>query len=614
MDTQDLPARKSSVVAVPAALRRTAKERLGQRDDAAVGYVRRSTDRQEQSIDDQSAAVEAYCRDRGLRLLRLYIDDAVSGAGTAGRKGFQRLLSDAQGRACDFGAVVVYDIKRFGRVDNDEAGYYRYLLRTHGVEIHYSSENFTGDDTDDLLRPVKQWQAREESKDLAKVCIRGLLSRCRSGCWMGGVPPFGFDLRYQSQSGQFLLRLRYNRDGSKLVLDDQSTVVRKLQRRESIAVARCDRCRLVLGDPERVRTVRRIYEMYAEQGLGLKRIADTLNRDQVPTARDQIWASHYSGQWSQTAVGSLLTHPAYCGDMVWNRKTDARFFKIEGGQAVARRQSHARRMESNDRRAWIVTKGAHPPIVSRWIWETVQHKLGLLGGARTDDRATPGARSVSTHAAYLASSTGVRARFLLSGVCSCSRCGRRYEGLARMPKSGEDWTGGKRDFYVCGGYLRQGAKVCRLGEVPLGALERCVVDAMVAHLSQFRGPIGADQLAKAAAASFQHDHIVMSKNPREETRSNAELQESLAPAAEEIRDLLAQTEVFLGSLESVFREGTLDQRRSAIYRCVNRVWVDTENSAVRLEMFVFPAHVARAARAATETVSAVLRKEAHDVE
>ena len=34
------------------------------------------------------------------------------------------------------------------------------------MEVIYVSEGFNGDDTDDLLRPVKQWQARQESKDL----------------------------------------------------------------------------------------------------------------------------------------------------------------------------------------------------------------------------------------------------------------------------------------------------------------------------------------------------------------------------------------------------------------------------------------------------------------
>ena len=76
-----------------------------------------------------------------------------------------------------FGFIIVYDVKRFGRVDNDEAGYYRHLLRVHGVEVLYATEGFDGGEADDLLRPVKQWQARQESRDLSKVTIRGLVSK-----------------------------------------------------------------------------------------------------------------------------------------------------------------------------------------------------------------------------------------------------------------------------------------------------------------------------------------------------------------------------------------------------------------------------------------------------
>ncbi len=158
------------------------------RRSRAVGYVRRSTDRQEQSIPDQKQALETYAAEHSLRLSRFYVDDAISGTSTAGRRAFQRMIQDARSPAKPFDVIVVYDVKRFGRIDNDEAGYYRHLLRTHGVEVLYVSENFNGDATDDLLRPVKQWQARQESKDLSKVSIRGLLSKFddKAGWWMGG--------------------------------------------------------------------------------------------------------------------------------------------------------------------------------------------------------------------------------------------------------------------------------------------------------------------------------------------------------------------------------------------------------------------------------------------
>ena len=137
------------------------------------------------------------------------------------------MIDDAGSPGCNFGVVIVYDVKRFGRIDNDEAGYYRHTLRTHSVEVRYVSEEFCGSGTDDLLRPVKQWQARQESKDLAKVAIRGLLSKATNGgngaagqgWWMGGAPPFGYDLGYESQAGGFLFVLRYLSDGTKRMLD-----------------------------------------------------------------------------------------------------------------------------------------------------------------------------------------------------------------------------------------------------------------------------------------------------------------------------------------------------------------------------------------------------------
>ncbi len=227
----------------------------------AVGYVRRSTDKQEQSIGDQKKAISDYAAEHRLRVQRFYVDDAVSGTSTVGRRAFQEMMADAQKSVRPFDWIVVYDVKRFGRVDNDEAGYYRHLLRTHGVDIRYVSENFNGDSTDDLLRPVKQWQARQESKDLSKVTIRGFLSKVENtdgktgGWWMGGVPPFGYDLRYETGDGQFLFIVRYMPDGSKQLIDDGGQLTRTLARGESLTISRRDRCKLVPSSPERVTVI-----------------------------------------------------------------------------------------------------------------------------------------------------------------------------------------------------------------------------------------------------------------------------------------------------------------------------------------------------------------------
>jgi len=94
-----------------------ARKRPNRSKDAAVGYVRRSTDKQEQSIADQKKAIQSYVRDNNLRLQEFYIDDAISGTSVTKRFAFQQMIKDAESANCQFSYVVVYDVKRFGRLD-----------------------------------------------------------------------------------------------------------------------------------------------------------------------------------------------------------------------------------------------------------------------------------------------------------------------------------------------------------------------------------------------------------------------------------------------------------------------------------------------------------------
>jgi len=193
--------------------------------------------------------------------------------------------------------VLVYDIKRFGRLDNDEAGFYRFQLRKAGVEVVYTSEGFNGDDTDDLLRPVKQWQARQESRELSKVTIQGLLYRSDEGWWSGGLPPYGYDLAYCALDGRFLMVVRYDDDLNRLLLDEDGNVTRVVPRGESLALSKRDRCRLVPSTPERVHVVRDIFAWYVTEGLDFKGIADRLNQQGMPSPRGGKWSSQHRSGW-----------------------------------------------------------------------------------------------------------------------------------------------------------------------------------------------------------------------------------------------------------------------------------------------------------------------------
>ena len=58
-----------------------------------------------------------------------------------------------------------------------------------------------------LWAPSLPTHRPRRGRDLSKVTIRGLLTKSETGFWMGGVPPHGYDLRYEGYSGDYGLPL-----------------------------------------------------------------------------------------------------------------------------------------------------------------------------------------------------------------------------------------------------------------------------------------------------------------------------------------------------------------------------------------------------------------------
>jgi DNA invertase Pin-like site-specific DNA recombinase len=310
----------------------------------AVGYAPWSTDRQEQSLGDQRKAVEAYAQKAGYDILDWYTDYAISGAGADDRAAFLRMIQDAQQSNRPFDYILVYDVRRFGRLDNDETGHYRYLLRKAGAEVVYVAENFNGDDTDDLLLPVKQWQARQGIRDLSKVTLRRLLSKADGGSWMGGTPPFGYDLAYHNARGEFLMILRFMPDGTKQVLNEKGELQRVVERGNRLLASKQDRARLVPSTPERVEIIQNTFQWYVRDGLGFKSIADRLNTVGAPSPRNGCWSAMHSRDWAMTTIRDLLMNPAYAGEPAQGE--DQQYPRQHhGGQPGSRQRAHRRTEE-----------------------------------------------------------------------------------------------------------------------------------------------------------------------------------------------------------------------------------------------------------------------------
>lgn len=589
----------------------------------AVGYVRRSTDRQEQSIEDQKKALQDYAAEHGLRLAKFYVDDAISGTSTLGRRAFQQMIQDAKKTSRPFDTIVVYDVKRFGRIDNDEAGYYRHILRTNGVQVRYVSENFNGDTTDDLLRPVKQWQARQESKDLSKVTIRGLLSKSETGSWMGGVPPYGYDLRYENCEGKFLLILRYMPDGSKQILDKNKKLVRTLAKGERLSISKRDCARLVFSSPERVKVTRQIFNMYVEQGKGFKSIAHSLNSKNIPAPRNSEWSHIYSGTWSDTTLRAILVNPIYAGDMVWNRRTDARFHRISNGQAVDRKDVHGARLVPNDKTDWIVVRDAHPALINRRLFEGVKQQLETRIASIEQRGQDP---RVKTHGKTW---NGKRSRFILSGLLKCSLCGSRYQGVTRNKgKKRLDATRVKSYYYGCGGYITRGKKVCEMNPIPKEELEQEVIKAVLDFYRPYLQKDGRKKIAEiikqqtgaekedlAAARQRAEDELNriseiienlldnITETNREfvdkrlnELSSQRQLLEQrleeldrLSISQVEIQATVADSIKFISSLEFTLHKGLPQEKLVALRQCIERIWINKPTGTIKLAIRLVPA-------------------------
>ena len=100
----------------------------------AAQYLRRSTEHQQYSLENQSRAIEAYATMHGYSIVKTYSDSGRSGLVLRNRFALQRLIRDVVQGNANYRTVLVFDVSRWGRFqDTDEAACYEFLCRSAGV-------------------------------------------------------------------------------------------------------------------------------------------------------------------------------------------------------------------------------------------------------------------------------------------------------------------------------------------------------------------------------------------------------------------------------------------------------------------------------------------------
>lgn len=308
----------------------------------AAQYLRMSTDHQQYSLENQSAAIKDYAESHGFYIVRTYSDAAKSGVGLKNRLGLRQLLQDVVQGTAGYRAILVYDVSRWGRFqDTDESAHYEFLCKSAGIPIHYCAETFANDCSLSslIMKALKRTMAGEYSRELGVKVLAGQTRLARLGFKQGGMP--GYGLR-------------------RMLVSPARVTKQQLETKERKSLA-TDRVILVPGPDNEVEVVKRIYRMLISDGLSVRAIAKELNRQATPYLR--------ASAWDYAAVHAVLTELKYIGCQVFGRTSSQLYTSL------------VRLPKSK----WIVISGAFKPIVEYATFAQAQQILYYRSLNKSDE-------------------------------------------------------------------------------------------------------------------------------------------------------------------------------------------------------------------------------------
>ncbi len=288
-----------------------------ERVENAVLYLRMSDERQEHSIPAQREELLKYAEKHNYRVLREYLDEAISGDDTRRRVGFLRMREDAQ--QGEFSVVLCWDQDRFGRFDPIEGGHWILPFRDAGVRLETIAQGKIdwNDFAGRLIYLVQQEGKHAYLRDLSRNVARGQLNAAKNGRGgTGGRAPTG----YKQRNGEIVV------------------------------------------DPEWAALVRRIYKEYLKAGASLRSVANLLNSEGILSARGR--------KWNITTVRDVLTNRKYTGAFVRFKTRTGKYHAIQDGEIVTRRKTDAREKPEP-----MVREDNHEAIIDKRTFERVQAKL-----------------------------------------------------------------------------------------------------------------------------------------------------------------------------------------------------------------------------------------------
>lgn len=298
------------------------------------------------SLDAQKSRMKAYAEFNNYEIVGEYEDAGKSGKSIEGRDEFNRMMEDIKCGKDNVSFVLVFKLSRFSRNAADVLSTLQ-VMQDFGVNLICVEDGIdSSKDAGKLMISVLSAVAEIERENIRVQTMEGRIQKAREGKWNGGFAPYDYTLI----------------DG-------------KLKINEAEAP-----------------TVRLIYDLYINQGMGGRLIAQYLeSHDVVKLARQNTKGTLFSAAY----IRDILKNPVYCGKIAYGRR------KTE--KVMGTRNDY--RVVWND--DYLLVDGLHQPIVSVQDWEAAQVRLR----AQCDK-----------YKRYERKRTNERC-YLLTGIVKCPVCG-----------------------------------------------------------------------------------------------------------------------------------------------------------------------------------------------
>ena len=266
-------------------------------------YARVSTDKDEQlnSLENQVQYYTELIQSKpNWTYVEGYVDEGISGTSTKKRDSFNRMIADAKAGCFDF--IITKEISRFSRSTLDSIQYTQELLE-HDVGVLFQNDNINTLDSDSEFRlVVMAGVAQDEVRKLSERLKFGFRQAIKNGHVLGNDKLWGYDKKD---------------------------------------------CVLTINEEE-AQAVRRIFDLYANQQMGIRRISQTLY--------DEGFTSRKGNAFNVLTIRHILCNPKYKGWYCANKS-----------QTVDYRSKRKVFLEESE---WVMYPDPSiPAIVSEELWD-----------------------------------------------------------------------------------------------------------------------------------------------------------------------------------------------------------------------------------------------------